>query len=102
MFVASELELVADTLRRLTRLSVAERRVLAFKLVTLGWSKHRVAVQLGVSDSAVRAGSGPGPRSPYDSAGGDSLARSGCPSTPLRQYALASELSPLPAGRTPE
>ena len=54
VFVASELELVADTLRRLTRLSVAERRRLAVQLVGLGWSKHRVAVQLGVSDSAVR------------------------------------------------
>jgi hypothetical protein len=54
VFVAGELELTAAALRRLTRLSGPERRVLAVQLVGLGWSKHRVAVQLGVSDSAVR------------------------------------------------
>ena len=54
VFVAGELELTAAALRRLTRLSGPERRRLAVQLVRLGWSKHRVAVQLGVSDSAVR------------------------------------------------
>ena len=69
LFVAAELELAADTLRRLTRLSVAERRVLAVQLVGLGWSRHRVAVQLGVSDSAVR---GLAPVPVPDSTAGDS------------------------------
>lgn len=54
VFTAGELALVADALRRLTRLSGPERRARALQLVGLGWSKHRVAVQLGVSDSAVR------------------------------------------------
>ena len=51
---ASELAMIAETLRRLSRLSSSERRQRAVLLVGLGWSKHRVAVQLGVSDRAVR------------------------------------------------
>lgn len=54
VFTAGELALVAESLRRLTRLSGPERRARAVQLVGLGWSKHRVAVALGVSDSAVR------------------------------------------------
>jgi transposase len=54
VFVAGELELAAAALRRLTRLSGPERRARAVQLVGLGWSRHQVAVRLGVSDSAVR------------------------------------------------
>jgi hypothetical protein len=54
LFVAGELELVAAGLRRLTRLSGAERRVLAVRLAALGWPTRRIAAQLGVSDRAVR------------------------------------------------
>ena len=51
---AAELAMIAETLRRLSRLSGPERRQRAVMLVGLGWSQHRVAVQLGVSDRAVR------------------------------------------------
>ena len=59
-FVAGELAVVAEALRRLTRLGPAERRVLARQLVGLGWSKQAVAVRLGVSDRTVRGYFRPG------------------------------------------
>jgi transposase-like protein len=71
LFVAEQLELSAAALRRLTRLSGAERRARAVQLVGLGWSKHRVAVQLGVSDSAVRGWLRSRSRSLSDSTAGD-------------------------------
>jgi hypothetical protein len=73
VFVAGELELTAAALRRLTRLSGPERRGLAVQLAGLGWSKHQIAVRLGVSDSAVRGWlrSRSRPRSLGDSTAGD-------------------------------
>ncbi|HET6191695.1 MAG TPA: helix-turn-helix domain-containing protein [Trebonia sp.] len=73
LFVAEQLELTAAALRRLTRLSGPERRARAVQLVGLGWSRHQVAVQLGVSDSAVRGWlrSRPRSRSLSDSTAGD-------------------------------
>ena len=59
--VAAELGLVAESLRRLTRLSPAERRQMARQLVAVGWSKQRIAAQLGVSDRTVRGYFRPGP-----------------------------------------
>ena len=53
LFVAGELELMAESLRRLTRLGPAERRVLAVQLAGLGWSKRAIAARLGVSERAV-------------------------------------------------
>ncbi len=54
LFVAGELVVVAEALRRLTRLGPAERRARAVQLVSLGWDKHRVAAQLGISDRTMR------------------------------------------------
>ena len=51
---AGELAEMAALLRKLTRLGPAERRELALELGGLGWDKHRIAVRLGLSDSAVR------------------------------------------------
>ncbi len=51
--VAAELSMVAETLRRLTRLGPADRRAMAARLAAVGWPKHRIAVQLGVSDVTV-------------------------------------------------
>jgi hypothetical protein len=51
--VASELAMAAEALRRLARLGPAERRERARQLAALGWPKHRIAVQLGVSDVTV-------------------------------------------------
>lgn len=83
---AGELAMVAESLRRLTRLGPAERRARAVQLAALGWSKHRVAVALGVSDRAVQAYSRPrSPAGPGNSTAGDLLPGSGCRSTPLRQ-----------------
>jgi hypothetical protein len=51
---AGELAALAAQLRRLTRLSPADRRVLAQQLAALGMSRTEVASRLGVSDRAVR------------------------------------------------
>jgi hypothetical protein len=51
---AAELEAVAAGLRRLTRLSIAERRALAVHLADFGLPTQEIARQLGVSDRAVR------------------------------------------------
>jgi DNA-directed RNA polymerase specialized sigma24 family protein len=51
---AGELEAVASSLRRLTRLRPGERRALARQLAGLGLSTQQIARQLGVSDRAVR------------------------------------------------
>ena len=48
------LEQSATALRRLTRLSVAQRRALAVHLATLGLPTQEIAWQLGVSDRAAR------------------------------------------------
>ena len=62
--VAAELSMAAEALRRLTRLGPSERRARARQLAALGWPKHRIAVQLGVSDVTVfnylRRDRGPG------------------------------------------
>ena len=66
--VASELSVVADELRRLTRLRPAERRVMAAQLAALGTSKRLIGIRLGVCERAVRdylrPGPGRGPGSP--------------------------------------
>ena len=51
---AAELAMVAESLRRLTRLGPSERRVRAVQLAAVGWDKRRIATQLGVSDRTVR------------------------------------------------
>ena len=53
-FAAQELSAVADALRRLTRPSGPERRVLAVRLSGLGLPTTRIAQQLGVSERCVR------------------------------------------------
>jgi hypothetical protein len=53
VFVAGELELVAEALRRLTRLEPGERRVMAAKLAGLGFGRREIAARLGVSERAV-------------------------------------------------
>ena len=53
--VAGELAVVAEALRRLARLSPAERRQQAARLRALGLSQHQVAVQLGISDRQAQA-----------------------------------------------
>jgi hypothetical protein len=53
VFVAGELELVAEALRRLTRLEAGERRVMAVKLAGLGFGRREIAARLGVSERAV-------------------------------------------------
>ena len=69
---AEELAVVAESLRRLTRLSGPERRVRAFQLAAAGWSKPRIAVQLGVSDRTVRYYFRPrSPAGPGSSTAGD-------------------------------
>jgi Homeodomain-like domain len=62
LFVAAELDALAESLRKLTRMSGPERRRIARSLAALGWSRQRIAVRLGVSPRAVygylhRAGS---------------------------------------------
>jgi DNA-binding NarL/FixJ family response regulator len=52
--MAAELSMVAEALRRLTRLGPAERRVRAAELVGAGWTRRQAAVQLGISERAVR------------------------------------------------
>jgi hypothetical protein len=54
LFVAGELTAMAASLRRLTRMGLAERRALARQLAGLGWPTRQIAAQLGVSDRAVR------------------------------------------------
>ncbi len=54
LYVASELEQVADALRRLTRLDGPERRALAVELNQAGWGTKRIAAAVGVSERAVR------------------------------------------------
>ena len=53
LFVAGELTVTAEALRRLTRLGPAERRVLAVQLAGLGWGRRQIAARLGVSERAV-------------------------------------------------
>jgi DNA-binding CsgD family transcriptional regulator len=53
VFVAGELELVAEALRRLTRLEPGERRVMAAKLAGLGFGRREIAARLGISERAV-------------------------------------------------
>ena len=64
LFVAGELELMAEALRRLTRLGPAERRVLAVQLARLGWTRRAIAARLGVSERAVFGYLRPGPNTP--------------------------------------
>ena len=54
VFTAGELAVVAETLRRLTRLGPAQRRVLAVQLTGLGMSRREVAARVGVSERSVR------------------------------------------------
>lgn len=54
VFVSGELSSVAEALRRLTRMSPAERRVRAVQLTQLGMSQAEIAARLGVSERAVR------------------------------------------------
>jgi hypothetical protein len=49
LFVAGELTAVAETLRRLARLSPAERRALTVRLVADGMSQRQAAAVVGVS-----------------------------------------------------
>ena len=51
--MAGELCMIAEALRRLTRLGPADRRVLAVQLVALGMSQREVADRLGVSTRTV-------------------------------------------------
>jgi DNA-binding NarL/FixJ family response regulator len=51
--MAGELVMIAEALRRLTRLEPADRRVLAVQLVALGMSQREVADRLGVSTRTV-------------------------------------------------
>ena len=51
---AAELTVVADTLRRLTRLGPADRRALAGRLAALGWTVRQIAQRLGVGEATVR------------------------------------------------
>lgn len=51
---AGELEDVAASLRRLTRLRADERRRLAVQLAALGLPTREIAQQLGITDRAVR------------------------------------------------
>lgn len=51
---AEELENVAASLRRLTRLGEAQRRALAVELASLGLSTQQIGRQLGLSDKTVR------------------------------------------------
>jgi hypothetical protein len=51
---AGELAELAGLLRKLARPGPAERRQMARTLHALGWDKHRIAVRLGLSDSAVK------------------------------------------------
>jgi hypothetical protein len=51
---AAVLAETADALRRLTRLSGAERRRLARQLAALGVPTRRIAAQVGVSERSVR------------------------------------------------
>jgi hypothetical protein len=54
-FVADELTVIADALRRLTRLGPAERRELAERLAALGYSQRQIAAQIGVADRCGRS-----------------------------------------------
>ena len=51
---AAELEAVAASLRRLTRLPPAQRRILARQLAQLGRPTQEIARQVGVSERSVR------------------------------------------------
>lgn len=53
LFVAGELEIMADALRALTRLGPGERRRIARSLSALGWSRREIADRLGVSQRTV-------------------------------------------------
>jgi hypothetical protein len=52
--VAAELTAAAESLVRLTRLGVSERKLLAKQLAALGVPTRQIAAQLGVCDRAVR------------------------------------------------
>jgi hypothetical protein len=54
LFVAGELTAMAEALRRLTRMSGPQRRVLARQLAALGWPTRQIARQLGVDPRCVR------------------------------------------------
>jgi DNA-directed RNA polymerase specialized sigma24 family protein len=53
LFVAGELAMMAETLRRLTRLRPDERREMARRLAGLGWPKRQIAARLGISERSV-------------------------------------------------
>jgi DNA-directed RNA polymerase specialized sigma24 family protein len=53
LFVAGELAMMAETLRKLTRLRPDERREMARQLDALGWPKRQVAARLGISERSV-------------------------------------------------
>ena len=53
LFVAGELVVMAEALRRLTRPTLAERKALARELTGLGWPARRVADRLGVHERTV-------------------------------------------------
>jgi hypothetical protein len=61
LFIAGELELMAEALRRLTRLEPDDRRELARQLARLGWSRRAIAARIGVSERAVWSYLRPGP-----------------------------------------
>ncbi len=64
LFVAGELVQMAESLRRLTRLDAAGRRVLATQLAALGWTRRQIAARLGVSERAVFGYLRRGPNTP--------------------------------------
>ena len=51
---AAELSVIAEALRKAVRLGPAERRARAVQLAALGWSRPRIAVQLGISERVLR------------------------------------------------
>lgn len=79
LFIAGELEAVAASLRRATRLDGPQRRALAVMFAGRGWGTKQIAETLGVSERAVRyyvnGRPCPGARSAGNPADDDRLSR---------------------------